>query len=214
VSNRSPRKVAPVLVEHPVPFGTTLLVKDRCLCLHLQRAARAMARRFDLALKPTGLTNGQFSMLMSLNRPDGPEVPLATMGSVADLLGMDRTTVTAAAQVLCRRNLLKFDVHPTDRRNKVLKLTSEGMRVLAEAVPIWTREHTRLEREMAAGVPERLRGDLQLVARESPDDSPGLPTRENSANYHGPFRGTLQRERGSEDDRPNGVIGHVGGSDG
>ncbi len=160
-------------VEHPVPFHTTLLVKDRCLCLHLQRAARALARRFDLVLKPTGLTNGQFSMLMSLNRPDGPGVPLATMGSVADLLGMDRTTVTAAAQVLFRRNLLKFEVHPTDRRNKVLKLTSEGMRVLAEAVPIWTREHNRLEREMVAGVPERLRGDLQLLRRQSSDDSPG-----------------------------------------
>ncbi len=156
-----------------MPFHTTLLVKDRCLCLHLQRAARALARRFDLVLKPTGLTNGQFSMLMSLNRPDGPGVPLATMGSVADLLGMDRTTVTAAAQVLFRRNLLKFEVHPTDRRNKVLKLTSEGMRVLAEAVPIWTREHNRLEREMVAGVPERLRGDLQLLRRQSSDDSPG-----------------------------------------
>ncbi len=86
---------------------------------------------------------------------------------------VDRTTVTAAAQVLFRRNLLKFEVHPTDRRNKVLKLTSEGMRVLAEAVPIWTREHNRLEREMLAGVPERLRGDLQLLRRQSSDDSPG-----------------------------------------
>lgn len=153
-----------------MPFHTTLLVKDRCLCLHVQRAARALARRFDLALKPTGLTNGQFSMLMSLNRPDGPGLPMATIGSVADLLGMDRTTVTAAARVLFRRNLLKFAVHPADRRNKVLKLTGKGMRVLAEAVPIWTREHDRLEREMAAGSLERLRGDLQLLARHSSGD--------------------------------------------
>ena len=163
-----------------MPFGTTLLVRDRCLCLHLQRAARALARRFDLVLKPTGLNNGQFSMLMSLNRPDGPGFPLATMGSVADLLGMDRTTVTAAAQVLFRRNLLTFEMHPTDRRNKVLKLTSEGMRVLAEAVPIWRREHDRVEREMAAGVPERLRGDLQLVARHSSDELPETGNTEGS----------------------------------
>ncbi len=165
-----------------MPFHTTLLVKDRCLCLHLQRAARALARRFDLVLKPTGLTNGQFSLLMSLNRPESPGVPLATMGCVAGLLGMDRTTVTAAAQVLFRRNLLTFEVHPTDQRNKVLKLSSEGMRVLAEAVPIWTREHNRLERGMVDGVPERLRGDLQLVARQSSDDLPGMPTQKVSPN--------------------------------
>ena len=70
-----------------IPFETTHLVRDTCLCLHTQRAARALARRFDDALRPVGLTNGQFSLLMSLNRPQP-----ATMGSVASLLAMDRTT--------------------------------------------------------------------------------------------------------------------------
>ena len=65
-------------------FGTTLLVRDTCLCLHAQRAARALARRFDEALRPAGLTNGQFSLLMSLNRPEPPH-----LGSVAALLAMD-----------------------------------------------------------------------------------------------------------------------------
>src|ERR1700743_1722305 len=62
---------------NPVPFETTLRVRDCCLCLHVQRTARALARRFDQALRPVGLTNGQFSMLMSLNRPQP-----ATMASV------------------------------------------------------------------------------------------------------------------------------------
>ena len=53
-----------------IPFETTLLVRDSCLCLHVQRAARALARRFDEALRPLGLTNGQFSLMMSLNRPE------------------------------------------------------------------------------------------------------------------------------------------------
>ena len=66
-----------------IPFETTHLVRDTCLCLHTQRAARALARRFDEALRPVGLTNGQFSLLMSLNRPQP-----ATMGSVASLLAM------------------------------------------------------------------------------------------------------------------------------
>lgn len=44
-----------------VPFETTLLVRDTCLCLHVQRAARALARYFDDELRPSGLNNGQFS---------------------------------------------------------------------------------------------------------------------------------------------------------
>ena len=61
-----------------VSFQTTLHVRDHCLCLAAQRAARALARRFDEALKPAGITSGQFSLLMSLNRPAPP-----TIGSVA-----------------------------------------------------------------------------------------------------------------------------------
>ena len=52
-----------------LPYTVTLHVRDTCLCLHLQRSARVVARRFDDALRPLDLTNGQFSLLMSLNRP-------------------------------------------------------------------------------------------------------------------------------------------------
>src|SRR3954471_12272265 len=101
-----------------VPFATTLLVRDTCLCLHAQRAARAVARRFDEALRPLGLTNGQFSLLMSLNRPEP-----ATIGAVASLLAMDRTTLTANLKPLTRRGLVEVRIDGTDRRSRRLILT-------------------------------------------------------------------------------------------
>jgi DNA-binding MarR family transcriptional regulator len=148
-----------------VNFQTTLLVRDNCLCLHVQRAARMLARRFDEALKPVGLTNGQFSLMMSLNRPDMPGVPRATIGSVAELLGMDRTTVTASARVLFERGLILVNSEPEDRRTKVLRLTDEGRKVLADAVPIWTRVHGEIERELGGSKPELLRRDLLVLAQ-------------------------------------------------
>ena len=151
-----------------IPFSTTLLVRDSCLCLHVQRAARALARRCDLALKPVGLTNGQFSLMMSLNRPDAPGVPKATMGSVAELLGVDRTTLTAAARILFDRGLVVVETEAGDRRSKVLKLTEEGRHVLAKAVPIWTRVHAEIERELGEGEATRLRRDLRMLSPESP----------------------------------------------
>src|ERR1700760_1412771 len=101
-----------------VPYDATLLLRDCCLCLHVQRAARALARRFDDALRPFELTNGQFSLLMSLNRPEPPP-----MGPVASLLAMDRTTLTAALKPLERRGLVQITPDPTDRRSRILKLT-------------------------------------------------------------------------------------------
>ena len=96
----------------------TLLVRDACLCLHVQRAARALARRFDDALRPLDLTNGQFSLLMSLNRP----VP-AGMGDVAALLAIDRTTLTAALKPLQRRGLVEVTVDASDKRSRRLVLS-------------------------------------------------------------------------------------------
>ena len=111
-----------------VPFETTLRVRDCCLCLHVQRAARALARYFDEALRPVGLTNGQFSLLMSLNRPEPPG-----MGPVASLLAMDRTTLTAALKPLERRGLVKVSTDPADRRGRRLSLTRKGRTLLANA---------------------------------------------------------------------------------
>jgi DNA-binding MarR family transcriptional regulator len=138
-----------------IPFSTTLLVRDTCLCLHVQRAARALARRFDNAMKPIGLTNGQFSLMMSLNRPQP-----APMGQVANLLAMDRTTLTAALKVLERRGLVETTVDPKDRRGRLLRLTNDGMTMLSAALPIWTRVHAEIDGELGEGGPEGLRVTL------------------------------------------------------
>jgi len=102
---------------------------------------------------------------MSLNRPDAPGVPKATVGSVAELLGMDRTTLTAAARVLYARGLLTVDAEAADKRSKVLRLTVEGRRVLAAAVPIWTRVHGEIERGLGDVEAKRLRKNLLTVGR-------------------------------------------------
>ncbi|WP_454848571.1 MarR family winged helix-turn-helix transcriptional regulator [Rhizobium binxianense] len=142
-----------------IPFSTTLLVRDTCLCLHVQRAARALARLFDDALRPVGLTNGQFSLMMSLNRPEPPP-----MGPVAALLAMDQTTLTAALKPLQRRGWVSVTQNPKDRRGKLLSLTPEGKAVLAKALPIWESTHAALEKELPDGDATRLRRELQMLA--------------------------------------------------
>ncbi len=142
-----------------VPFETTLLVRDTCLCLHVQRAARALARRFDEALRPIGLTNGQFSLLIALNRPDPP-----TMGAVASLLAMDRTTLTAALKPLERRGLVKVAADAADRRGRRLTLTPVGMALLARAVPVWEGTHETLESLLDGADPARFRESLCSIS--------------------------------------------------
>lgn len=142
-----------------VPFETTALVRDTCLCLHAQRAARVLARRFDDAFRPLGLTNWQFSLMMALNRPQPPGI-----GAVAPLLGMDRTTLTAAAKPLQRRGLIDILDNPRDKRGRLLALTAEGRALLARAVPVWTRVHAAVEGSVPEGG-DGLRAGLAALSR-------------------------------------------------
>jgi len=146
------------MVRKPA-FEATITVRDACLCLHVQRAARAMARRFDDALRPIGLTNGQFSLMMSLNRPKPPD-----MGAVASLLGMNRTTLTAALKPLHRRGLLKITVDPADRRTRIMALTPRGLTLLSRAVPLWRRTHISVETLLPDGNPDGFRRNLRAIS--------------------------------------------------
>lgn len=137
---------------------TTHAVRDMCLCLHVQRAARVVARRYDEALRPAGLTNGQFSLLMALNRPAPPSI-----GEVAALLAMDRTTITASLKPLERRGLMKVSVDAADRRGRRLALTGAGRELLAAALPAWKKAQSETE-SLLKRSPDRLRAELRTLS--------------------------------------------------
>ena len=145
--------------QDELPFDTTLRVRDTCMCLHVQRAARAVARRYDEALRPMGLTNFQFSLLMSLNRPKAP-----TMGQVSSLLAMDRTTLTANLKPLERRGLLTVSADPEDRRSRLLALTPAGRSLLAAAMPAWEKTQEAVEQLVAEAGPDLLRAELLALS--------------------------------------------------
>ena len=145
--------------RNALPFEITLLVRDTCLCLHLQRAARVVARRFDDALRPLNLTNGQFSLLMSLNRPQP-----ASISSVSAVLAMDRTTVTANLKPLERRGLVTVIPNDADKRRRHLTLTPAGRALLTAALPIWRQTHAAIEGQLPRSDPDGLRADLRALS--------------------------------------------------
>ena len=143
----------------PAAFQTTLHIRDHCLCLHAQRAARRLARRFDEAFRPMGITSGQFSLMNGLNRPSPPPI-----GALAELLAMDRSTVTANLKPLERQGLVTVTVDPEDRRSRRAALTDDGRALLARATPIWTAVHGEIEVGLDGGG-DALRAGLNAVGR-------------------------------------------------
>src|SRR5215469_10460229 len=140
-------------------WAATCHVRETCLCVRVQRAARALARYFDDALRPVGLTHGQYSLLVGLNQAEPP-----VMSEVASALAMDRTTLTANLKPLARRGLVRIAVDAKDKRSRRLIITTKGRATLKAAFPIWKAAHGGLDSAVGVTRVGRLRADLRAIA--------------------------------------------------
>jgi DNA-binding MarR family transcriptional regulator len=136
-----------------------MAVDAECFCLNLKRAARAVARRYDEALGPVDLTNGQFSTLMTI-----AGLQPVSMQILAEGLGMDRTTLTATLKPLQRRGLISIRPDPADRRGRKLTLTDEGALLLRDAIPLWKKVQQAVGRIVGNSTAPALRAQLTRLA--------------------------------------------------
>jgi DNA-binding MarR family transcriptional regulator len=114
-------------VAEPVPLSAT----KACPCLAARRHARALTRHFDAHLRPHGLRSTQFSVMAALAQT-GP----TGRGRLAEVLGLERTTLTRSASTLERLGWLAT-LETADGRERPLALTSDGRRALDAALPAW-----------------------------------------------------------------------------
>jgi DNA-binding MarR family transcriptional regulator len=145
------------------PKETAHEVRDRCLCFAAQRSARELARRFDRLFAGLDLTNGQFSMMVTMGGMGAPK-----LGQLARFLAMDHATVTAAVRKLEKRGLVSVGADASDRRARRVSLTGPGVALIARAMPLWRQEHARLDEQLGEAAPE-IRGYLaRLVPPAGP----------------------------------------------
>ena len=134
----------PSVPAKPIQIEVVHQVRDHCLCLAAQRAARLLARRFDRRFAPLGLNNVQFSMMVALCGAWTPR-----LGQLAELLAMDQATVTAAVKTLAKRGLVDLQADAGDGRVRRPVLTAAGRALVAAALPLWQDEHARVEAELS-----------------------------------------------------------------
>jgi DNA-binding MarR family transcriptional regulator len=133
---------------------------DECFGLNLKRAARTVGRRYDEALQPVDLTNGQFATLATI----AVFQPLSVQ-VLAEHLSMDRTTLTAALKPLERRALVLVVADAVDRRGRIINLTDAGVKLLQEATSLWRKVQGNITREMGTASLPVFRAQLSQLSR-------------------------------------------------
>ena len=105
-----------------------------CAVMNLRQASRVITAYFDDELRPAGLRATQLNILMAIEVGRWP-----TITRLADVLAMDRTTLTRNLQLLRRRGLVIPDE---------IGLTARGRRAAADAMPRWERAQATVERAL------------------------------------------------------------------
>lgn len=114
-----------------MPTPPRLLATRACLCLDARRTARLLTRHYDEHLRPTGLRATQFSVLAALANTGG-----ATVTRLADLLGLERTTLSRSAELLEEKGWVA-SASTGDARERLLTLTDAGLAQLERSLPAW-----------------------------------------------------------------------------
>ncbi len=121
-----------------------LPTQSACTCFRMRRATRRMTQLYDAHLAPAGLTLPQYSLLANLERRQRP-----SMHELAEVMGMDRTTLSRNLQPLRARSLVEA-VAGADRRSKSLALTAAGRALWAEARPLWLAAQAEITARLGA----------------------------------------------------------------
>jgi DNA-binding MarR family transcriptional regulator len=124
------------------------------MCGSLRRAARALTQMYEKELRPLGLRSTQHTILQVLSRAG--ELRQRKLG---EILAMDSTSLTRTLAVMVREGWIT-ERRGQDRRERWIRMSRAGQKMLNDALPAWEKVQSRLRREIG---PQSWKNLMQLT---------------------------------------------------
>jgi MarR family transcriptional regulator for hemolysin len=150
------------LLEHArkVNEGATRAFKlEDHLFFYFSQILARRTRAINARLRPYGLDYPRWRVLAVLQ-----EHPGATMGQLADLTSVDRTTLTRTLGLMEEARLVARQERESDRRSLVISLTPKGRRMFARILPLTLAETDRALTGFSSAEIAALRDRLKRIA--------------------------------------------------
>lgn len=128
-----------------------------CACMKLRIASRKVTRLYDAAFRPSGITPTQFTLLTAVNEKDD-----VSLTSLADILGLERTTLLRNLKPLERDGLILLSTSDNSR-TRIVKLSSRGFTKLEQVLPLWREAQATLENLLGPDVWQQMQSDLTKI---------------------------------------------------
>lgn len=136
-------------------------IARECTCIQVRQASRVLTKLYDNELRDSGLQESQLSVLVAIAHFGESG---ASMGNLAEVLRMDRTTVSRNLGPLEKTGLVRVARSPDDARTRMVLLSRAGERAIVAALPMWERAQKKVRDAMGDALLAELAGNLERVA--------------------------------------------------
>ncbi len=133
-------------------------IEQTCAVFNLRKASRVVTQLYEEMMKPAGILPTQFTLLV-VTRALGP----VSISRMAEVLVMDRTTLTRNLKPLEREGLLSVRPGKDDKRSREVSLTSQGLKKLEQTLPLWKEAQRRIKKAVGVSRLDRMLDDLTAV---------------------------------------------------
>ena len=154
------------------PF--TLLAHEALLNIYY--SASCLKKKAGEFLRPFGLTDVQFNLMMLLKYQSEQDQGLS-QAQLSSMMLVNRANITSLIDRMEKADLVIRTPAPADRRSNIVKLTGRGKELLAEIEPHYTKEVKRImaalklnEQKTVIEMLERIRGNVSGLNENNTQD--------------------------------------------
>ncbi|MHC4555683.1 MAG: MarR family winged helix-turn-helix transcriptional regulator [Planctomycetota bacterium] len=116
--------------------------------LNTYYTASCLKKKAGLFLRPFGLTDVQFNLMMLLQQQSSSEEGL-TQAQLSDMMLVNRANITSLIDRMEKGGLVARTSTPADRRYNIVKLTDRGKDLLTQIEPLYAQEVKRIMAALA-----------------------------------------------------------------
>lgn len=154
------------------PF--TLLAHEALLNIYY--SASCLKKKAGEFLRPFGLTDVQFNLMMLLDYQSQQDEGLS-QAQLSSMMLVNRANITSLIDRMEKADLVIRTPAPADRRSNIVKMTDRGKELLEQIEPLYTKEVKRImaalklsEQKTVIEMLERIRGNVSGLNKNKTQD--------------------------------------------
>jgi DNA-binding MarR family transcriptional regulator len=132
-----------ISLEEEIGFRKPIILPPHKALMSIYYTATRLRKRAGEFLRPFGLTDVQFNLLMLLQHQSMSNGGLS-QAQLSGMMLVNRADITSLIDRMEKANLVVRTAAPFDRRCNIIQLTDRGRQVLTKIEPLYAKEVRRI----------------------------------------------------------------------